>query len=93
MSAGGDSVQITFAEQHIIDSLKFHCSSIFGFEQNGISYFHTTNVRSGGDHFRPTEATTNLSGCRDDDSPARATLSILAALANQNTIVQELDGH
>jgi len=85
--ARGDGVQVTLAQQDIVDSLQFHGSAILGLEQDGIPYFHATHVRADRHDLRPIEPSPYLRCCRDDDASTGFTFTVLRSFTHEHSVV------
>ena len=83
-----NGVQVPFAQQDVIDALQFYRSAILGLEENRVSDFHASHVRSDRHDLRPIEPAPHLCGCRDDDATTRTTLTVFASFAHEYPIMQ-----
>ena len=86
-------VQVTLAQQDVVDALELHRATILGLEENRIAHFDTADVRSHRNHLGPVQTATDLGCGGNDDAATRATLTVDTTLTDQYSIVQELDGY
>jgi len=91
VSTSGNRVKISLAQKDVVDSLQLNGAAVLRLEQHRISNLHAAHVRADGDHLGPTQAASYLGGCGDDDATTGASLTVFAALADEHSIVEELD--
>lgn len=90
---GCDRVDIALTKEHVVDAFQLDCAPILWLEQDPITDVNGANVGPHGNDASPREFATDLGGCRDDDAATAAPLSILGALANEDSVVQQRDGN
>ena len=93
MPAGCDGVDVSLAQQDVVDSLQLDLATVLGFEQDAVTDLDAAHVRANGDDARPGQATSDL-GRRGDHDPAHApALASLGVLAHEHPVVQQADGN
>jgi len=86
-------MHVTLSQQHVVMALQLDFASVFGFEQHSVTDIHGAHIRADAHYPCPSKASTNLSGCRDDDATAGASLAILGTLPHEHAVVEQPDRH
>jgi len=89
---GSDSVNIALTQDDVVAVADLDLVTILGVEEDLVADLHAPDVGTGSFDLRPGQTPRHLSSRGDEDASGGSALAVFGGSANQDAIVEHLDG-